>query len=383
MGRIVQLGSIMEKEFDVSYLSVDSVREGVGSSQISPLIFKLAEIGLKVCLITFEKNAPSLEMSDKYRAAGIHWVPKKFGEIGAIGGLKRLHVLRRSIPISKIVHGRSDIATCAAILNSEFASVLWDVRSLWSDQRLSIGTAGWNAMTARGARTLENICANRAVAMSTLTHAVVPILENRHKILPKIRDVVPTCVRTDVFKLTTMPRGQISCLISGTYNNYYDLERTREIILQLKKSIDIKVIWARPGESPNLTLGVGEDEIIEVEYASMPEIIGQSHFGIAICREDDQISLTAAVPTKVAEFLSIGRPMILSRGIGDLDNLIDNAKTGVIVGKNDSLIDIANRVVSLISDKETPDRCRKLAEDYFSFDTAIQKYLALYKKMIP
>lgn len=71
----------MENEFDVSYLSVDSVQEGVGSSQISPLIFKLAEIGLKVCLITFEKIAPSLEMSDKYRAAGIHWVPKNLARL--------------------------------------------------------------------------------------------------------------------------------------------------------------------------------------------------------------------------------------------------------------------------------------------------------------
>ena len=43
------------KTFDVTYLSVDSIQEGVGSSQITPLVLGLATKGKSVCLITFEK----------------------------------------------------------------------------------------------------------------------------------------------------------------------------------------------------------------------------------------------------------------------------------------------------------------------------------------
>ena len=85
------------------------------------------------------------------------------------------------------------------------APILWDVRSLWSDQRKLIGTAGWNPLTARAARTLENVSAKNATAMTTLTAAVVPILEKRHRKLPKIRAVVPTCVQTKKFLMTTSP----------------------------------------------------------------------------------------------------------------------------------------------------------------------------------
>lgn len=370
------------EEFDLTYLSVDSVQEGVGSSQIYPLVLRLAQADLKVCLVSFEKKILTPQISQTFNSAGVTWIPKNFGDFGAVGGLNRLNNLRKSIPTSRILHGRSDIPTAAAILNSHNSPVLWDVRSLWSDQRLSISTPGWNIFTARAAKELENLCARKAHAMSTLTNAVVPILENRHKKIPSLREVIPTCVRTDLFQPTELPKGQVICLISGTYNNYYNLERTREIISYLRKFINLKVIWARPHESPSLRLEVGEDEIVEVGHSYMPELIKLSHFGIAICREDDSKSLSAAIPTKIAEFLSSGRPVILSKGIGDLDRLITETRTGLIVGENDSLNNISDDLMSLILDLETPDRCRSLALNHFSFDMAFKKYLNLYKKMI-
>ena len=50
------------KKFDVTYLSVDSIQEGVGSSQITPLILGLARNGRRVCLITLEKEKPPQEL---------------------------------------------------------------------------------------------------------------------------------------------------------------------------------------------------------------------------------------------------------------------------------------------------------------------------------
>ena len=60
----------MEK-FDISYLTTDSLEEGVGSSQILPLVVKLAERGLKVNLLTFEKANPRLETQDLLKKFGI------------------------------------------------------------------------------------------------------------------------------------------------------------------------------------------------------------------------------------------------------------------------------------------------------------------------
>ena len=369
-------------KFDITYLSVDSIQEGVGSSQITPLILGLAERGKSVCLITFEKIKPSDELVELFRRAGVKWIAKDFGKPGAVGGLQRLNELRRSVPQSSVLHGRSDVATVSALLSGVKAPVLWDVRSLWSDQRLLIGTAGWNKSTARAARVLENFAASKSAAMTTLTAAVVPILENRHKKIPKIREVIPTCVQTSKFLPSPMPSGQITCLLSGTFNNYYDLDRTRQILDEIRKTVNLRVIWARAGESPTGRLGVGEDLIVSATHSEMPKIISDSHFGIAICKFENQVSLAAAVPTKIGEFLASGRPVIVSEGIGDLDQMISSTQTGVIVENNDTLQNVTREIIKLVNDANTPARCRELALKHFDMGNSIDRYSEIYNRML-
>lgn len=369
------------KKFDITYLSVDSIQEGVGSSQITPLILGLAEKGETVCLITFEKIKPPKELLEMFSKAGVVWIAKEFGKPGAIGGLVRLNALRRSVPNSLVLHGRSDIATAAAILSGIDAPVLWDVRSLWSDQRLLIGTAGWNGFTAKAARVLENLAARKSSAMTTLTAAVVPILQQRHKRIPGIREVIPTCVQTSKFLKSPMPHNEVTCLLSGTFNNYYDINRMKQVLDEIRKSMNLRVIWARAGESPTEHLGVGEDLIICASHSEMPKLVKDSHFGIAICKQDNLESLAAAVPTKIGEFLASGRPVIVSNGIGDLDHLLTSTKTGVVISHNDSLQTIASQIRSLISDPKTPDRCRELAMQHFDMEKSVDRYLKIYERM--
>lgn len=369
------------KKFDVTYLSIDSIQEGVGSSQIIPLIFGLAEKEKRVCLITFEKSTPPKELVESFSKTGVVWIAKEFRKSGAIGGMIRLNMLRQNVPNSSVLHGRSDIATAAAIWSGIDAPVLWDVRSLWSDQRLLIDTAGWNNLTARGARALENLSARKSTAMTTLTAAVVPILEQRHKRIPLIREVIPTCVQTSKFLPSPMPHGQMICLLSGTFNNYYDLKRTKQVLDAIRKSLDLRIVWARAGESPTERLGIGEDLIVSASHSEMPKVVKDSHFGIAICKQDNLVSLSAAVPTKIGEFLASGRPVIVSNGIGDLDQMLTGTRTGVVIAHSDSLLTVAEQISLLINDPGTPERCRELATQHFDMKKSVDRYLDIYARM--
>ncbi len=371
-----------DARFDVAYLSIDSIQEGVGSSQITPLVTGLAAQGKKVCLVTFEKTVPSQELVDRMKKSGVVWQPRSFGKTGSAGGILRLIDLKRNVPDADVLHGRSDIPSAAAIWSRVDSPVLWDVRSLWSDQRQLIGTAGWNRITARGARSLENVSAKHAKAMTTLTAAVVPILQSRHRRLPEIREVIPTCVQTSKFVPSAMPKGEIVCLLSGTFNNYYDIDRTREIIAAIRKDIDLKVIWARAGESPDTHLGVGEDLVVGATHSEMPELVSKAHFGMAICKEDDLGSLSAAVPTKIGEFLASGRPVIVSKGIGDMDTLFKDSTAGLVISKDAPLVGIAARIQVLIADPNVPDRCRNLAMEHFDMEKAVSTYASVYKRML-
>ena len=200
--------------YDLSYVTIDSLSEGVGSSQITPLISRLSKSGLKINLISYEKSKPGTQLEDYFESIGVAWNAQPFGSPGAVGGVARLNSLRGAIHKTALIHARSDIPAVSAVAAHQ-APVLWDVRSLWADQKVMIQKSLPNKALYRIYRGLESIAASKSLAMSTLTSAVVPILEQRHRHLPKLRTVVPTAVDLDRFKLNPIIPSIVGALFSG------------------------------------------------------------------------------------------------------------------------------------------------------------------------
>ena len=370
-----------QREFDLSYVTVDSISEGVGSSQILPLMQRLAEHGLSTQLISFEKTQPSQERQDAVLRTGISWNKRFFKTHGALGGLSRLIEISREIPEAKVIHARSDIPAVAAALSRK-APILWDVRSLWADQKAFIEQDPIKRQILKTYGLLEGIASFNSSAMSTLTHAIVPILEERHRRVPELRIVVPTAVDLARFQLNSTIAQPIKGLYSGTYNNYYDLALSKRFIDAMSEFTPVEVHWARPKESPQDSLGAGETKTFVATQIEMANILPEYGFGLSICKLDAGPSLKAAMPTKVAEFLACGRPVVVNAGLGDFDEYIQEFDAGVILdGTSEDLKFKALKLAELISDPDTPLRCRALAEKYFDIDKGAEKYLDLYARM--
>lgn len=368
-------------EFDLSYVTVDSLAEGVGSSQILPLMKLLAREGLSVNLISFEKEKTPPFIENELRAAGVNWNRREFASHGAIGGLGRLLEISREIPKTRIIHARSDIPAVAASL-SRRAPILWDVRSLWAEQKAFIEQGLFKKRVLKAYGGLESIASFNSTAMSTLTKAIVPVLEERHRVVPKIRTVVPTAVDLEVFKFSHRMTTSIKGLYSGTYNNYYDLALSKLFIEEMQKLAPVEIHWARPKESPTESLNAGETAIFVATQKEMANIIGNFNFGISICKINAGPSLKAAMPTKVAEFLACGRPVVVNRGLGDFDEYLSEFNAGIILdGSSSDTGEKAHKLMELLADPETPYRCRELAEKYFDIKDGAKKYLDLYGKM--
>ena len=368
--------------FDLTYVTIDSLSEGVGSSQITPLISRLSKSGLKINLISYEKSNPSSELVGYFESIGVKWNFRNFGSNGLIGGVERLNNLRQEIPKTNLVHARSDIPTVSAIASHQ-APVLWDVRSLWADQKVMIQESFVNKTLYGIYRGLEGIAASRSVGMSTLTSAVVPILEQRHKRLPLLRTVVPTAVDLDYFKLNPIMPSKVSALFSGTYNEYYDLDLSRLFMEEFRKHIVVKTHWARPIESNKSQIGVGESKVFLSSQTGMATLIPNYSFGVSVCKLDAGPSLSAAMPTKIGEFLACGRPVVVNKGLGDMDQFFEEFNVGVTLdGTSTNLVESSTKLAGLLSDSETPHRCRALAEKYFSMDVGASKYLNLYSQIL-
>ena len=370
------------ENYDLTYVTIDSLTEGVGSSQITPLIARLSKAGLKINLISYEKSNPPAELLDYFESIGVEWNSRRFGSNGLIGGVERLNDLRREIPRTNLIHARSDIPAVSGLASHQ-APVLWDVRSLWADQKVMIQKNLLNKALYRFYRGLESIAATKSLGMSTLTSAVVPILEQRHKQLPLMRTVVPTAVDLDRFKLNPTMPTKIRALFSGTYNDYYDLDLSALFMQELRKQVLVETHWARPLESKKSQIGVGEGKVFPATQTGMAELLPNYSFGVSICKLDAGPSLSAAMPTKIGEFLACGRPIVVNKGLGDMDQFIEEFNAGVILDVDpNNLKKSAAELINLILDPGTPIRCRALAEKYFSMDVGTSKYLGLYSQIL-
>lgn len=152
---------------------------------------------------------------------------------------------------------------------------------------------------------------------------------------------------------------------------------------EFRKQIPVETHWARPAESHRSQIGVGESKIFPATQIGMAELIPNYSFGVSICKLDAGPSLTAAMPTKIGEFLACGRPMVVNKGLGDMDQFIEEFDAGVILdGSATNLVESATKLASLVADPEMPLRCRALAEKYFSLEKGATRYLDLYSQML-
>ena len=364
--------------FDMSYLSIDSVQEGVGSSQIKAMLFRIAQSDLRIKLITFEKEAPKEALSGEFKRCGIDWTPLPFQTSGVFGGLARVSSLIRAIPDSRVLHCRSDLPSFSGLLSKK-APVLWDVRSLWREQRKLMNPLQVNPLVDFSLFQIEKYVASNSLALNTLTKAVVPILKDRHKEIPELQTVIPTCVDIDRFRFSHFPKGRIRMLISGNLNGNYDVRKLNQLTLAIKNLVELEVIWATDVSIKGIK--PIHDFKISVDHADMPSLISSCHFGVAILQESSGNSLAAAMPTKVAEFLSCGRPVVVSSQVGDFDEIFSARNAGLTMSQNEDVKSIAEELIELVSNQTTTYESRRIAEDYFDLDAGAAEYLKVYSRL--
>jgi glycosyltransferase involved in cell wall biosynthesis len=368
----------VSRSIRICYLIFDSLSEGVGQSQIVPLIKGLAELGYTVTVMSFEKKKNS-QLSSELLSSEITWLSFPFGKSGVRGLPLRIATMLRNLPNADIYHCRSDLPVLAVAIRRKRPFV-WDVRSLWYDQKVIVDKKSRSKVFAFILRKLELFSARNASAVNVLAEPLLEVLLKRHQVLPTIRTVVPTSVDLEKFKLDTLEVPRRMILLSGTLNNFYDLESTKKILREFHNQ-GFTVEWARGIESNTDDLDetfIGTSMLV---HSEMPEKIASSSFGLAICRTDCVEILKGVMPTKVAEFFAVGRPVIVSKGMGDLDRLIAQWRTGIVIKDGMSEQEIVAKAKGLLLDEELSHRCRRLAEEHFSMQKAIVTYSNVYKSI--
>lgn len=302
-----------------------------------------------------------------------------------MGGLGRVLRGAAAVRRSRLVHARSDLAAASALIG-RVDTWVWDVRSLWADQRIALGMLTAGSPEERIIRLVEAKAAERSAAIVTLTDSAIDVLEARHGIGVREKStVVPTCVDLTVFEMAPLsPFPPIRFLLSGSLNRFYDVPTMLRFVRLADESLGAKLTvlsadqtdWERDFERVHATR-------TRAEPREVPSFVAASHVGLSVCRQDAGISLRAAVPTKIAEFLACGRPVVVNAGLGDLDALLPRYDAGVVLsGTTEAELNRGvSDLVQLLQDSSTPERCHRLAVDHFDLDRGVERLIETYRRV--
>ena len=366
----------------VTYLTMDPLGSSVGSSQVLAYVLRLADRGVGIDLHSFEHEQNG-ELRGVLEASGVRWSAHRFGARGARGGLGRVARLAHHIRGASLVHARSDMAA-AAVMASSVDRWLWDVRSFWADQKVATGVFADGSPQARVFRRVERAAARRSDRVITLTASAIGELDVRYGgvVGPKA-SVITTCVDRDRFVRSLPPPAEpLRVLLAGTLNRYYDVPSMCRLVEALRRRSEVEFIVASPeGTDWETELALAGAVRLSASTAEMPDLVASCHVGLSVCREDAGVSLLAAMPTKIGEFLAVGRPVVVNRGLVDASHLVVGARAGVDMTPDMDMGALADQVLNLVADPGTADRAAALAEDHFDLNDAVDELVQIYGQL--
>jgi glycosyltransferase involved in cell wall biosynthesis len=371
----------------VVYISYDGLEEPLGRSQVLPYVVRLAH-DFEITVISFEKSsAPALEA--EVAAAGVDWIPLRYHRrppvlstaLDVMAGRRALRRVTRTKGVPAIIHVRSDVPALIALRWAKRggAKLLFDIRGFWADERVEGGLWRPGGLLYRLAKRFERRFYDRADVVVTLTNASVPQI--RAWIAPREVpvEVIPTCVDLGRFnRRPSRPAGR-HIVWAGSVGTWYRFDLAARLAAALDFPLEVitrQVQLARQvlAGYPAAIMSLAPDEVPSNLFAG----------DIGLCLIASSFSKQASAPTRFAEYLAAGMPVVVTPAVGDLEAIVEARRIGVVLrGEDDAaMAEAAAQMALLVQDKELSRRCRTTAEELFDVDVGSQRYAQLFRLLI-
>lgn len=392
----------------VLYIASASISDPLIESQVIRYLEQMQH-SLRSChLITFERD-DSIdfgETSEKLLETGIYWHPiKAWNRVRSVGfwfDRRRAMACARNIVVREdvdIIHCRSFLAgTLGRKLKSNNVRFLYDMRGLWSLEKRDKGTIRHPWMF-KVAHRLEQKLFRDADHIVSLTHAGKQYLTEAGIAAPI--DVIPTCVDLERFQakyhdastVAVSTRKQdciaLNVVSAGTLGAGYlasDMFRFGAIL---------KLTWS--AAAFRILTGSNHDQVIDAaETAGLPASclsvskvapkcipLELARADVGLCFVKPTAAKVASCPTKLGEYLACGLPVIATDGVGDVTDILQSNRVGVVVRHDDESLWPAavEQLTKLLADPELKARCRRVAEKSFGLENGASEYLRIYGEM--
>jgi glycosyltransferase involved in cell wall biosynthesis len=382
----------------VVYVSYDGALDPLGASQIMPYLRGLSARGVHFSLVSFEKPARWADVAAREAArsalteAGIAWHPLVYHKRPRIPAtlwdLRRgAQTVARAVTETRaqIVHCRGDLAMTMARWSGigRSARLLYDVRGFFADERVESGSWRGGSLVDRFVRRLERANRASAAGLVVLTEKGREVLA-RAAPLPPHR-VIPTCVDTERFR----PRAaseipDFGLVYSGSLGTWYMASEMVSFARETAALLPRPPLFLTPDVAEARRHGVDTSwaALQSVEPADVPSWLRRATAAFFFIRPTP--AKRASSPTKLGEALASGLPVVANRGIGDVDDLVEESGVAALLRGFDSASyrEAMARLRVLLAEPSIAMRCRHVAETRLSTSVGVDLYYRLYEEIL-
>lgn len=392
----------------VLYIVYWGAAEPLGQSLVLPAVKKLAGMGVRLMLVTFEKPADLAkqellaEIRSSLESLGVQWIPLRYHQQPKVAwdflqGLLRAFVIGLRLR-PDIVHARTFVAGLIGLFLAPMlrAKLIFHNEGFFPDEQVDGGVWKKDSAIHRICKFFERQIYARADGIIALSQRAKRDIEHIPHVVRKNTPVivVPSCVDLQHFQsANSAPAGienELRLVYVGSVGRRHLMDKIGRfvgVIAQEVGNVHLRVLsqTEKSVVRPMLEAsGLSESQwsYASVTHAEIPTQLEDQHAGLLFYPQG--LSEHGGSPTKVGEYWASGLPVITTPNVSDTDEIIRRERVGVVVEAHtdEAYRRALHELWELLADPELSQRCRQAAEKYYALDPACERQLNLYQYVI-
>jgi glycosyltransferase involved in cell wall biosynthesis len=403
------------------YICYFGLREPLVQTQVLPYLRQLKSENLQVSLLTFEPRLNETwtpqelaNQRDLLNAEGISWHCLKYHKWPslpatiydmALGAWKIVRIMRREG--ATVLHARNHVPGVMAAIAKKLrgGQIVFDIRGFMPEEYTDAGVWPANGYLYRGLKRVERYLLRVSDAFVLLTEKareiVFPGCSDTDKSGRPI-EVIPCCVdfkrfesvehvSRDALRDELKLAGRRVIVYLGSFGGWYMTDEMTEFLalahkqdrttfsMILTQSSRQSVIDGMRGK------GINPDDFLvaQVKPSEVPRYLKAADIAISFIKPC--YSKQSSSPTKIAEYLASGLPVVCNAGVGDLDKLIAEKHAGALLREftPEAYLRALDEVELMRADAETSERLRAVAREEFDLASVGRtRYRRLYERLL-
>jgi len=404
----------------VLFISYNGMLDPLGQTQVLPYLRELAKKGVQFTLLSFEKPyafepagvAKSEELRRELQTHGIDWHWLRYHQrpslpatmYDVIAGYRKASALIKRKQI-EMVHARGHIPGTIALWLKVWreTKLIFDLRGLMAEEYVDAEHWRKGNVPYRITKSFEVEIFAAADAIVTLTERIWPIISEWEGLRGRTphREVIPCCVDLARFRFSEEERrrrraelgldDQFTIVYSGSLDGWYLTDKMADFFASLvRRNPRAHMLWLTTGSHDRVrelmnsrNIAKENFSVLSVAAADVPSYLAAADAGLSFIKRC--MSKIASSPTKNAEYLACGLPVIINEGIGDSDALVDQYHAGVLIEEfNETEYEAAAREIeAMVVAPRARVKARRVAKKLFHLEkVGAVRYAALYERVL-